>query len=638
MIKQKRRIADKVAIHLLTVGFTVWLASSPISAVESDPYADVNESWDRFGDVYLHILENYYAHLDQSHVMRSAIEGMIKDLDPYSQYYDAEGLRQLRQDTTGKFAGLGITVGIKDHNPVIIVPIEDTPAARGGLLPGDQLVEIDGKSTLGNSLDDVVGMLRGEPGSKVTLEIQRYGKQNWEQTLEREIIKIKSVVLTEVLDQDIGYISMKQTRFSEETGSEVEEALRGLKAKGVKGVILDLRGNPGGLLSQAVEVAELVLPKGAPVVTVRERDNKKEEKKSASGQSVSEVLPLVVMIDGGSASAAEIVAGAIQDNDRGVILGTNSFGKGSVQTIFDLHESDTSALKLTTALYYTPSGRCIHRQSRSAAKNLLLKVPFGQVELPAEGVLEILLSSADPMQAEAELKSRFDLDESVTAQILAEPLGNLVGHIKEKKTEESADSLTKNEKNVYLTRKGRRVYGGGGITPDVVSELASPPTVVKELEKERAFFDFAVEYIGKDSLRSSLALAPEVDAEVLAAFDRYIKTEKGVALKVLIDGGIAGRKIGELRKLGGEMRWDERAMATLDTLEEVLKAEGSKGVVNSTTEPSIKEAIKRELVLRVQGKRASMLTELQSDVQVREAIELLKTPQRYSQLLVATGS
>lgn len=636
MRNQNSRTA-KLASRFLTVAIAAWLISSPAAAVESDPYADINESWDRFGDVYLHILENYYTHLDQSHVMRSAIEGMIKDLDPYSQYYDEEGLRQLRQDTTGKFAGLGITVGIKDLYPVVITPIEETPAARGGLLPGDQLVEIDGKNTLGSSLDDVVGMLRGEPGSRVRLKIQRYGKRNWEQVLEREIIKIQSVALTEVLAQEIGYISMKQTRFSEDTGAEVAEALKSLKDKGVKGVILDLRGNPGGLLSQAVEVAELVLPKGAPVVTVKERDNKKEEKKSANGQSVSEVLPLVVMIDGGSASAAEIVAGAIQDNDRGLILGTNSFGKGSVQTIFDLHEADVSALKLTTALYYTPSGRCIHRQSHSTARNLLLKVPFGEVELPAAGVLEILLRSADPMQAEAELKSRFDLDESVTAQILAEPLGNLVGHSPKAKADESPDSLTKDDKQVYFTRKGRRVFGGGGITPDVVSEPPPPPTVVRELEKGRAFFDFAVEYIGKDSLRSNLESAPEVDADVLAAFDRYIKASKGSALAALTDGGIAKRRVGELRKLGSEMKWSGRTIAILDTLDEALRTEGDKGVVNPITEPYIREAIKRELVLRLQGKRASMLTELQSDVQVKEAIELLKTPQRYSQLLVATA-
>lgn len=625
-------------IKALIASFLVCLSIGLAWGIEIDPYAEVNESWDRFGDVYLHILENYYTQLDQSHVMRAAIEGMIKDLDPYSQFYDEEGLRQLRQDTTGKFAGLGITVGIKDHYPVIIVPIEDTPASRAELLPGDELVEIDGRNTQGSSLDEVVGMLRGAPGSKVKLKVSRIGKQPWELTLEREIIKIKSVSLTEVLDQGIGYISLKQTRFSEDTSSEVEESLKSLKDQGVKGLILDLRGNPGGLLSQAVEVAQLLLPKGAPVVTVRERDDKKEEKKTANGRSITEVIPLVVMIDEGSASAAEIVAGAIQDNDRGIILGTTSYGKGSVQTIFDMHEADETALKLTTALYYTPSGRCIHRQNTPIARRILLKVPFGETELPAAGVLEILLRAPDPGQAAAELRSRFDLEDSAIAQILAEPVGSLIGQSVPSKVEKAKiDSMKKSGAQVFYTRKGRKVYGGGGITPDVYSQPASIPTVAKELEKERVFFDFAVEYIGKDTLRGNSPMASSVDAEVLTAFEDYIKKRRTAVIDSFTEGGIRKNKVDELRRLRYELEWGERVKVAIDSLEAALRTETSRGVVNSVTESYIRAAIKRELVLRTQGKRASMLYELESDTQVREAIELLKTPQRYNQLLAASG-
>ena len=533
-----------------------------------------------------------------------------------------------------------ITVGIKDGYPVIIVPIEETPAERGGLLPGDQITEINGKSTWGSSLDDVVGMLRGEPGSTVKLKIHRYGREDWGISLEREIIKIKSVALTESLKGDIGYISMKQTRFSEDTAEEVAASLKKLKELGVKGVILDLRGNPGGLLSQAIGVAELVLPKGAPVVTIKERDDKREEKKNASGRSISEALPLVVMIDEGSASAAEIVAGAIQDNDRGVILGTTSFGKGSVQTIFDLHEAEESALKLTTALYYTPSGRCIHRLVQPSARSLLLKVPFGEVELPAAGVLEVLLTSADPMQAAAELKNRFDLEDSVTAQILAEPLVSLVGQGTKRRIEEEGKNGERKEEapQVYYTKKGRRVYGGGGITPDLVSPPASPPIVVKELEKERAFFDFAIEYVGKDTLKSNLKVAPEVDAEVLAAFETFVKTRNRAGQDSSAEGGIAKKRIADLRRMGREMKWNEPIMATIDTLERALEAEQRKDILNPTTEPYIKEAIKRELVLRLEGKKASLIAELENDAQVREALALLEEPQRYSQYLGANSS
>jgi carboxyl-terminal processing protease len=620
---------------LIILLFTFSLHTSNAWGAEADPYSEVNASWDRFGDVYLHILENYYTHLDQSKVMRSAIEGMIKDLDPYSQFYDEEGLRQLRQDTTGKFAGLGITVGIKDGYPVVILPIEDTPAERGGLLPGDQLVEIDGKNTQGSSLDEVVGMLRGEPGSTVRLKIHRYGRDDWDQTIEREIIKIKSVALTEVLQGEIGYISLRQTRFSEDTADEVREALKALKDRGVKGLILDLRGNPGGLLSQAVGVAELLLPKGAPVVTIKEREDKKEEKKTASGHSVTEVLPLIVLIDEGSASAAEIVAGAIQDNDRGVILGTTSFGKGSVQTIFDLHEAEESALKLTTALYYTPSGRCIHRLGPPSRRNLLLKAPFGEVELPVAGVVEILLKSADPMQAAGELKSRFDLEDSVTAQILAEPLASLVGQPL-RKTREDEGSAAKEQ--VYYTRRGRPVYGGGGITPDVLSVPAAPPAVVKQLYKERMFFDFAVEYAGKDTAESRLKAAPEVGPEILVAFEAFVRSKMGADRDSARADGIAAKRVAELRKLGKEMNWAETTMATVDSLERALQAEFNKSIVNPTTEPYLKEAIKRELILRLQGKKASLIAELEGDTQVKEALELLAEPQRYNQFLAAGAS
>jgi len=622
-----------------------WLWSlTPAQAAAIDPYAEVNASWERFGDVYLHILENYYTHLDQNRVMRSAIEGMIKDLDPYSQFFDEEGLRQLRQDTTGKFAGLGITVGIKDSYPVIIVPIEETPAERAGLLPGDQIVEIEGKNTKGSSLDDVVGMLRGDPGTKVNLKMHRFGREDWEQELVREIIKIRSVSLIQNLPGEIGYISLKQTRFSEDTADEVAEALRNLKEGGAKGIILDLRGNPGGLLSQAVGVAELVLPKGAPVVTIKERENNKEEKKTASGRSVTESLPLVVLIDGGSASAAEIVAGAIQDNDRGVIMGTTSFGKGSVQTIFDLHEAEESALKLTTALYYTPSGRCIHRLGNSESRNLSLKVPFGEIELPASGVLEILLRAADPMQAAIELKSRFDLEESVVAQILAEPLASLVGQpprrlaAEEERENGKKDAGGKEgQQEIFYTRKGRRVFGGGGITPDVVSEPWTTPTLVRDLQKERMFFDFAIEYVGRDTTLSRLTVAPEVDEQVLAAFEEFVRHRRGGADSTL-SGGIAAKRVTELRRLGEELGWTPETMTHINNLERTLQAEQNIGILNPTTEPHIREAIRRELILRLQGKKASLAAELENDPQVKEAAILLKEPQRYSQHLVSAGS
>lgn len=605
-------------------------AGAPSFAAEADPYEEVNANWDRFGAVYLRILENYYTHLDHNQIMRAAIDGMLKELDAYSQFYDEEGMRQLRQDTTGKFAGLGITVGLKDSYPVVIAPIEDTPAYQAGLLPGDLIVEIEGKSTKDISLDEVVNVLRGEPGSKVRLKVARQGRPDGEDlVIERQIIKIKSVALVEELEPGIGYISMRQTRFSEDTAAEVESALKSPGAKDAKGVILDLRGNPGGLLNQAAQVADLVLPKGAPIVSVRERDQNREEKKTARGVPVAETLPLVVLIDEGSASAAEIVAGAVQDNDRGIILGTPSFGKGSVQTIFDLREEEDSALKLTTALYYTPSGRSIHRESRAASRGLWLKVPFGEVELPAAVVLDIILRAADPMQAAAELRARFDLEESLTAQILATPLGDLVGHSEKKVGEAESDSLQEKERQVFYTRKGRKVYGGGGITPDVHVESLHLPASVLEMERNRLFFDFVVDYVGGDSVLATSTGIPEVNDTVLAAFEVFAKkTERPSSLYAM-----SRERVEALRQLAGEMGWGARVAAVLDSLELAIQEEGDLGVVNPITQPYIRAAIKRELVLRLQGKRASLVTELEGDLQVQAAIELLKDLQQYNNLL-----
>jgi len=454
---------------------TVLLLWSTAGGATPDPYAGVNESWERFGSVYGRIVENYYASIDQKEIMQAAIEGMLDRLDTYSQFYDEEGLRQLRQDTTGKFAGLGITVAIKDSYPVVISPIEGTPAARVGLQPGDLIVGIEGRNTRDMPLDEIVNILRGEPGTQVRIKVADSAGMTSarEVTITREVIKIKSVTLVEEVDPGVGYISMRQTRFSEETGEEVEQALEGLKAKGVRGVILDLRGNPGGLLSQATQVADLFLPKGAPIVAVKEREGRRQEVKHSQRKPAAEDLPLVVLIDGGSASASEIVAGAIQDNDRGIILGTTSFGKGSVQTIFDLQETEDAALKLTTALYYTPSGRSIHRDSSSGLGELSFQLSMGERRLPAGPTLDIILNAENLHQAGAALRARFDLEEEAIDQILSTPLGSLAGFSDIDVAPDSSAGRGNGE--TYFTRKGRKVYGGGGITPDLSVEGDQPP-------------------------------------------------------------------------------------------------------------------------------------------------------------------
>jgi len=607
---------------------TVLLLWSTAGGATPDPYAGVNESWERFGSVYGRIVENYYASIDQKEIMQAAIEGMLDRLDTYSQFYDEEGLRQLRQDTTGKFAGLGITVAIKDSYPVVISPIEGTPAARVGLQPGDLIVGIEGRNTRDMPLDEIVNILRGEPGTQVRIKVADSAGMTSarEVTITREVIKIKSVTLVEEVDPGVGYISMRQTRFSEETGEEVEQALEGLKAKGVRGVILDLRGNPGGLLSQATQVADLFLPKGAPIVAVKEREGRRQEVKHSQRKPAAEDLPLVVLIDGGSASASEIVAGAIQDNDRGIILGTTSFGKGSVQTIFDLQETEDAALKLTTALYYTPSGRSIHRDSSSGLGELSFQLSMGERRLPAGPTLDIILNAENLHQAGAALRARFDLEEEAIDQILSTPLGSLAGFSDIDVAPDSSAGRGNGE--TYFTRKGRKVYGGGGITPDLSVEGDQPPNYVLELERRRLFFDFIVDFVAVDSSSSQADIRPEREEELVVAFREFLRRKDALANYEKT----VHRELDQLRSLAEEMGWNEEVLASIDRVSESIGEELKNGFTRKL-EPYIREGLRRELGLRLKGRKEQLRIGLERDVQLEKAIEVLLDGRGYRRVL-----
>jgi len=587
-----------------------------------DPYATVNATWDRFGAVYSRVLEHYFDEPDQDRIMRAAIDGMLKELDAYSQFFDEEGLRQLRQDTSGKFAGLGITVGIKDHYPVIIAPIEDTPADRAGLLPGDLIVAIEGRDSFDLTLDEVVALLRGDPGTAVRISVARSGRAaNRDVVLVREIIAIDSVALVDQVAPYVGYIGMRQTRFSEDTGAEVRAAIDTLRARGARALILDLRGNPGGLLGQATEVADLFLEKGDAIVMVRERDGRREETRHSQEPPAAGELPLAILIDGGSASAAEIVAGAIQDNDRGVVVGTTSFGKGSVQTIFDLRDGEAAALKLTTALYYTPSGRSIHRRSLGRRGNAPLRLPAGGAYLPSAVIMGIILRAPNAARATAELRARYDLDEASVEQLLRTPLGDLAGHV----ATAVADTAGAQVRAAYETRGGRQVFGGGGITPDVEVEVEPAPAYVDELRRQRVFFDFIVDYAGGDSTLATDAGRQVIDADMLAAFRAFIPHSR----MARHDGA---EELEALRLLAAEADWGEGVIAALDTLGGAIGRQTNG--FSEVLEPHIRAGLERELALRLEGKRASLMVELRGDPQVRAAVDLLTESTRYADVLV----
>ena len=324
----------------------------------TEPKAESYHMLELFGDVLTEIDRQYVTPVDDKKLIQSAMQGMLSSLDPHSDYLTPDAYTDLQDQTKGEYGGLGLEIQADDGAIKVISPIDNTPASRAGIKPGDYILAVDGENVLGASVSDAVKQMRGKPGAPVTLTIGRKASQPFDVKLVREIIQPPSV--TSKMQGDYGYVRLSS--FNEKATDETLAAINALKAKNpqMKGLVLDLRNNPGGLLDQAVGVASLFL-NGGEVVSQRGRDAQDIERYDAKGHDVLNGLPMVVLINNGTASASEIVSGALQDRHRAAIVGVTSFGKGSVQTVFPLRGGLDGALKLTTARYYTPSGRSIQR-------------------------------------------------------------------------------------------------------------------------------------------------------------------------------------------------------------------------------------------------------------------------------------
>ena len=329
-----------------------------------------------FTEVFAKIKKEYVEPVSDKILIENAVRGMLSGLDPHSAYLDSEGYKELQVGTTGEFGGLGIEVGMEDGFVKVISPIDDTPASRAGVKSGDLIIRLDETPVKGLTLNEAVKIMRGKPGSEIILTVVREGEDKpLKITLVRDVIRVKSVK-SKTLEDGYGYIRI--SNFQANTGDSVSRAIRELrkenKGGGLKGMVLDLRNNPGGVLSAAVEVSDAFLTKGMIVYT-EGRDKSSRLTFSANAPDELDGQPLVVLINGGSASASEIVAGALQDQKRAIIMGSRSFGKGSVQTILPMNND--AALKLTTARYYTPSGRSIQ------AEGIEPDIPLERVKLAA---------------------------------------------------------------------------------------------------------------------------------------------------------------------------------------------------------------------------------------------------------------
>jgi carboxyl-terminal processing protease len=324
---------------------------------DSDYFFKINKSIDIFGRVYKEVSLNYVDEVDPEKFMEAGIDGLLGTLDPYTNFISESESDEVELITTGKYGGIGVTIGVRDGNITVITLMEGYSAQRQGIQPGDHILEIDGKSIVGSKPEAVRSMTRGEPGTEIHLKVEREGEDKpMDFVLVREEIQLHNVSYADFIGDGIGYIRLE--RFSRGAGDELRLAIKELKLKGpVKGLVLDLRDNPGGLLDVAVDVVEKFAAKGSLVVSTRGRKPESERKFFVTEEPMLGDVPLALLVNRNSASASEIVAGAIQDLDRGIILGTRTFGKGLVQTITPL--SYNTQLKITTAKYYTPSGRCI---------------------------------------------------------------------------------------------------------------------------------------------------------------------------------------------------------------------------------------------------------------------------------------
>lgn len=553
------------ALALLLIAMVAKLGQTQ----EDNLYANIK----LFDRVAVNIKSKYVEETDSKELIYSGIRAMLKTLDPYTQFFEKADYDELMVQTKGKFGGLGIEIGIRNQVLTVISPIVDTPAYEIGLQAGDRIVKIEGESTEGITTQEAVKKLRGPKGTKVTITVEREGElEPLDYTITRDIIEIKSVPYSGEVSPGIGYIHL--ARFSENAEHDLETALRQLVAQGIDGLILDLRHNPGGLLPQAVHVANLFLDQGQLIVYTKGRGEHTSARYDANSPAIYGEKPLIILVNTGSASASEIVSGAVQDWDRGLILGTTTWGKGLVQTV--IPTNDETALKLTTAKYYTPSGRCIQRD-----------------EQEEEQFITELMSDEE---------SR-------------EPQNDGEGVAVEKEEAEE-------DRKEFRTAAGRIVYGGGGITPDVIVKQDKLSTFEYELLRKSMIFRFAVKYV---AAHKDLPRDFEVDDQMLAEFKDFLEEEDFHYRTA------AEKQLEELAEVVKKSEYDSEISLTLEQLQSQLEEEKKQDFQRSRD--YTRQALKLEIVSKLWGREARYEEAMKVDPQIVAALEILTTPGRYEKEL-----
>ncbi|MFO7889416.1 MAG: S41 family peptidase [bacterium] len=539
----KKSFISLLLTIVLMATMLIWANSS-----EKNIYATISENLTLLGNIYKEISTNYVEEIDSEDFLKAGINGMLNTLDPYTDYIEQDSRRQLNILTKGKYEGIGLLLNYRNNILTAAEPpFLGTPAARAGIREGDQIIKVDGKPTKELGFQESVRHILGPEGTSVTLIIKREGVDKLlEFTLVREKITVQDVRFSGMIENNIGYIQL--TRFSQNSATEISQAIRELQNKNLDGLILDLRSNPGGVLQSAVNVSDIFLEKGETIVSIRGRTEQTKADFRSTRDPVYPQKPLIVLVNRISASASEIVAGAVQDHDRGILVGDTTYGKGLVQSVVPL--SATTALKLTTAKYYTPSGRCIQRKNYSIW--------------------------------------------------------------------EDGDD---NNKEFYTDNK-RKVYGNGGIAPDIYVELPTAESYVIDLRRKSMFFNFAVHYANTTSIKDS---SLTITDNLLKEFKNYLN-DQSYNFENPFE-----KKLEELKELAEQEKYGEKFIDDINTLSRSFKQVNTELFNQART--NIKKVLKQEIASKHFGTQYAVQLGLKDDPVVQKALQLIKNKNEYKDLL-----
>lgn len=542
----------KVALALTAI-IAIGLISS---TTPSDRLFEISKNMEILSSVYAEVNRYYVDTVDANRLMKTGIDAMLKSLDPYTNYIPEDDIEDFRFISTGQYGGIGALIGTRNNKVLVLLPYEGFPAHNSGLKVGDEILEIDGKDVRGSNTNDISKLLKGQADTKVNLLVQRFNKaEPFKVALTRKKITVKNVPYYGMINDEVGYFRL--TGFTQNAGANVKDAIEKLKAKGAKKYIFDLRGNGGGLLNEAVNISSLFIPRGKEVVSMKGKVSKWNETFHTQNDPILKNEPLIILTDGRSASASEIVSGVIQDYDRGVLVGRKTYGKGLVQAT--MNTAYNSKVKVTTAKYYIPSGRCIQ------AIDYADRDAYGRAKRIPDSLLV-----------------------------------------------------------AFKTAKGRTVYDGAGLFPDIEVETTSPHPVLGALKGQNLLFDFATEYYyNKDSVQDPKTFT--ISAELYDEFKEWVKvksysytTESEKILKQL-------QKSLERDSLGGSIEIE------LEKLQGKIDLQKKDDLDEAKTE--ICAEISKEISSRFYLDRGLTESSFSYDKDILKALEILASPNSYEQAL-----